>query len=297
MNHLYLVLALASSLHAASPFAGRWDITVTTPSDSYPQWMEYVERASGPYIRIQPRGGAVRDAIDSTIEAGKLTIKVNKDVSWELTTSGKNFTGVQKQGGAENAKLAGVRAPKLDRKMPKKWSKPEPLINGKDLTGWEPIAGRRPSHWIAKDGELINEESGANIKTTRKFDDFKLHVEFICPDHCNSGLYLRGRYEIQIGSEGGKEPTHEMGAIYGYHAPAKTMPLGSGEWQTYDVTLVGRTVTVVRNGVVIHEKQEIAGITGGALDSNEGEPGPFFLQGDHQGRLRFRNMTISVPKK
>ena len=190
-----------------------------------------------------------------------------------------------------------ARAPQLDRPIPKAWTRPEKLINGKDLTGWEPIASRRASRWIAKDGELVNTESGANLKTTRKFDDFKLHIEFNCPDHGNSGLYLRGRYEIQIGTEGGKLPNHEMGAIYGYQAPAKEVAPRPGEWQTYDVTLIGRHVTVIHNGVTIHDNQELEGITGGALDSAEEEPGPFFLQGDHQGLLRFRNMTISVPKR
>ena len=87
-----------------------------------------------------------------------------------------------------------------------------------------------------------------------------------------------------------------MGAVYGYHVAEKEMPLKLGEWQTYDITFVGRTVTVVRNGVTIHTNYEIPGITGGALDSNESEPGPFFLQGDHQGLLQYRNITIQVPK-
>jgi hypothetical protein len=170
-------------------------------------------------------------------------------------------------------------------------------LNGKDLSGWEPIGDASKSHWTIKDGQLVNEDRGANIKTTRKFDDFKLHVEFYCPDHCNSGIYLRGRYEIQVGTEGGSQPSHEMGAVYGYFPAAVDMPLKVGEWQTFDITLVGRTVTVVRNGVTIHNRVEIPGISGGALDSNEAEPGPFFLQGDHTGGLKYRNITVSVPKK
>lgn len=306
MKHLPLLMAIAAPsllLAAGHPLAGRWDITVTTPRDSYPQWMELVEKNSGPQIRIQPRGGAVRPAIGAKMESGRVIVQVSEAannrpaVTWILTPAGGKFTGIQKTGDSETGKLAGVRAPALDRKPPKAWTKPEPLFNGQDLAGWEAIPGRRESKWIAKDGELINEDSGANLKTMRKFDDFHLHIEFNCPDHGNSGLYLRGRYEIQIGTEGGTRPLTEMGAIYGYYPQSKELPLRLGEWQSYDVTLIGRRVTVVRNGITIHDNVEIPGITGGALDSNETEPGPFFLQGDHQGRLRFRNIVVSVPVK
>jgi hypothetical protein len=180
--------------------------------------------------------------------------------------------------------------------MPKAWNAPEALFNGKDLTGWEPVNNPANSHWVAKDGTLLNEARGSNIKTTRTFQDFKLHIEVLCPEHCNSGIYLRGRHEIQVGTEGGRDMTHEMGAIYGYYPPKVDMPLGSGTWQVFDITLVGRYATVVRNGVTIHENQEIPGITGGALDSNEGEPGPFFLQGDHDGGMAYRNIRLQTPK-
>jgi hypothetical protein len=217
---------------------------------------------------------------------------------WELTLAGGKLTGSQKQG--ENVtQIVAVRAPELKRPMPKAWSKPVPLLNGKDLTGWEPMGDPKNSRWVARDGELVNDNpgrGGANIKTTRKFDDFKLHIEVNCPEHGNSGIYLRGRYEIQVGTEGGTQPSHEMGAVYGYFAPGGNLPERLGEWTSFDITLVGRTVTVVRDGVTIHDKVEIPGITGGALDSNEAEPGPFFLQGDHQGVIRFRNITISTPQ-
>jgi hypothetical protein len=286
-----------------APFAGRWDFTVTTDRGTYPQWMEVVDNSGSPQIRIQPRGGAVRPAVAAKVEGSHLLITVangdgnRPEVKWDLTAAGGKLSGIQKSGDTESAKLAAVRAPELKRATPVAWTKPEPLFNGKDLTGWEPIGDAANSHWIVKDGELVNEAKGSNLKTSRKFDDFKLHIEFNCPDHCNSGIYLRGRYEIQVGTEGGKQPTHEMGAIYGYVPAAVDQPLKTGEWQTFDITLVGRTVTVVRNGVTIHDRVDIPGITGGALDSNEGEPGPFFVQGDHTGGLKYRNITVSVPAK
>ena len=197
------------------------------------------------------------------------------------------------------ADLTGVRAPLLKRKPPKAWTAAEPIFNGKDLTGWEPIDPAAANHWVAKDGELVNEAKGANLKTTRKFDDFKLHIEFNCPDEGNSGIYLRGRYEVQVEYEtpdaNGK--FHSMGSVYSFLAPAVELPRKPGEWESFDITLVGRRVTVVRNGVKTIDNQEIAGITGGALDANEGEPGPFYIQGDHTGGMKYRNITIQVPKK
>jgi len=189
--------------------------------------------------------------------------------------------------------------------MPKAWAAPVAIFNGKDLTGWEPIGNVQNNKWVARNGELVNDNpvvegqrgpGAANIKTTQKWQDFKLHIEVNCPEHGNSGIYLRGRYEIQVGTEGGSQPTHEMGAVYSYYPAGGNLGLKLGEWTSFDITFVGRNVTVVRDGVKIHDNVEIPGPTGGALDSNEGDPGPFFLQGDHQGVIRYRNITVSVPK-
>jgi hypothetical protein len=206
------------------------------------------------------------------------------------------LTGAQKRGDA-TAQIAGVRAPALKRSEPKAWTSPEPLFNGKDLTGWEPD---KPdiNHWVAKDGVLLNEAHGANLRSTRKFEDFKLHIEFNCPEEGNSGVYLRGRYEVQVEYEkpGTEDPFHSMGSIYGFLAPKVELPRQAGQWETFDITLVGRNVTIVRNGVTTIDHQEIPGITGGALDSNEGEPGPFYFQGDHTGGMMYRNITVALPK-
>jgi hypothetical protein len=297
-----LVCALPALPQASKPFLGRWDLTLTSQRGSWPQWMEIVEKDGKVDGRIQPRGGAVRPIVDAKAEGSHLLITVQKaggernpEITWDVTVAGDKLSGTQKQGTME-AKIEGVRAPALKRPMPKAWTEPEALFNGKDLTGWEPLGNPANSKWVVKDGTLFNEARGSNIRTTKTFQDFKLHIEVMCPEHCNSGIYLRGRDEIQVGTEGGTQPSHEMGALYGFVEPKVAMPLGSGEWQTFDITLVGRTVTVVRNGVVIHDKLEIPGITGGALDSNEGEPGPIFLQGDHDGGMAYRNIRIQFPK-
>ena len=146
---------------------------------------------------------------------------------------------------------------------------------------------------------LVNTARGANLRTTRKFDDFKLHFEVSCPEDCNSGFYLRGRYEVQIESEVPLTAPVErrIGSIYGLIAPQPELPRAPGKWETFDITLVGRTVTEVHDGVTTIDHMVIDGITGGALDADEGEPGPFYIQGDHTGNLKYRNITVSVPKK
>jgi hypothetical protein len=319
MRHLLCVAVSVLTLAAFAPaqdiksFLGRWDMTVTPATGNlWPQWMELIEKEGRVEGRVQPRGGGWHPILGAKIDSGKLIVAVSAAsqrgpaVTWELTSAGNDkISGVEKRGDTEGPSLSGVRAPKLDRPQPRAWTKPRPIFNGKDLTGWEPIGNVSNNKWVARNGELINDNpetpghrgpGAANLKTTEKFQDFKLHIEVNCPEHGNSGIYLRGRYEVQVGTEGGGLPDHEMGAIYSHYPPPKDAELELGKWTSFDITLVGRHVTVVRDGKVYQDNVEIPGPTGGALDSNEAEPGPFFLQGDHHGVIRYRNITISVPK-
>lgn len=314
MNKFYLSAGLTlafmtSSFAQTSPFAGRWDLTMQPQTGSaYPQWLELVEKNGVIEGRYQPRGGAARPVISTKADGNHLILTLSaargSAVTWDLTASGDKINGVEKLGDAAGPRVVGVRAPELKRPMPKAWGKPKAIFSGKDITGWEPMS-TAPNKWVARNGELVNDNPevegqgnsrAANLKTIAKFQDFKLHIEVNCPEHGNSGIYLRGRYELQVGTEGGTMPSHEMGAVYGHFAPASPGKK-LGEWTTFDITFVGRYLTVVRDGVKIHDNVEIPGPTGGALDSNESEPGPFFLQGDHHGVIRYRNITVQEPKK
>ncbi len=321
-----------------NPFVGRWDLTVTVGSDKYPSWLEVTEKDGSLHARAQQRTGNVAPVAAVKMDGSHLIVTVvtaapprpaaenrpastgRPEIIWDLTESGGKLAGVQKQGEI-TWQLNGVRAPALKRAAPAAWTDPVPLFNGKDLTGWEPInntpearQSNFTSHWTARNGELVNEARGSNLRTTRTFDDFKIHVEYICPADENSGIYLRGRYEAQVapppsaeqqtaGTRAGRggagayhNPYGFVGCIYGMLGPS-TPPPFRPEWQTYDITLIGRWVTVVFNGVTTVANQEIAGPTGGAIDSNEAGPGPIYLQGDHHGGIRYRNITISVPKR
>jgi hypothetical protein len=284
------------------PFTGRWDLTVTPKAantKAYPDWMEVGVKDDAPAVRIQPRSGSAYYVQGFKVAGTHLSVQNNDTTTWELDFKSGKLSGVEKHGADVFADINGVRAPLLKRNPPKAWSAAEPVFNGKDLTGWEPTNPALVNHWVAKDGELLNEAKGANLKTTRKFDDFKLHIEFNCPEDGNSGIFLRGRYEVQVEYEkvDANDKFHSIGSVYSMIAPAVALPRTPGKWETFDITLVGRMLTVVRNGVKTIDNQEIAGSTGGALDSNEGEPGPFYIQGDHTGGMKYRNITVQAPQK
>ena len=298
-----------SNAQSATKLDGRWDLTITIAGDHYPSWMEVKTGGATPEVRVVSRVASVHPAKNVRLVGNALTFQSSEyfgktvDVDWEVKLSGDKLVGVQKRSDAVTGRIAGSRAPALDAPVPKEWNAPEPIFNGRDLTGWEKLytePGKDPeSHWEVENRELINRKPGANIRTKRTFQDFKLHVEFNCPQDGNSGVYLRGRYEVQVEYEpkGTNDESHGMGAIYGFLAPARKLPPRPGQWETIDITLVGRRVTVVRNGETTIDNQEIPGITGGAIDSREGEPGPIYIQGDHTAGMRYRNIQISTPKR
>jgi Domain of Unknown Function (DUF1080) len=296
-RHGIITIAIISGIQlfaadAPSPFAGRWDLTIITSKATYPSWMEFADEGGTPFVRMVGRTGSVHAVRDPKVDGARLTF-ADGPGQWQVTVKDHKLSGQSPQGS-----VIGVPAPSLNHATPGAWTSPVPLFNGQDLSGWTPD-NPAANHWMAERGELLNTQAGANIRTTRKFGDFKLHIEYNCPLGGNSGVYLRGRYEVQVEYEpaGKNDAFHAMGSIYGFIPPGTVVEPRAGQWESYDVTLVGRTVTVVRDEVLIIDKAEIPGITGGALDSQEGEPGPIYLQGDHTGGLKYRNITISVPSR
>ena len=284
-----------------NPFLGAWDFNIPTANGgNSASWLGLYDDHGPTEVWYQPTGGNHYQISEFKINGSHISITISPAsatrpaTTWELDAAGGKLTGFQVRGD-QKMPLTGEASPALDRPAPKAWGKPVPLFNGKDLTGWEPIGDVAHNNWSVKDGILVNAAHGANLKSTQKFDDFKVHWEVNCPDGGNSGFYLRGRYEVQIDYES-DPPERSIGSIYGRIMPLPTPPKTPGQWESFDVTLVGRTVSEVHNGVTVISNRVIEGITGGALDANEGEPGSFYIQGDHTGGLQFRNITVSVPK-
>src|SRR5689334_1441842 len=166
------------------------------------------------------------------------------------------------------------------------------------IIGWTPTPFGR-NNWAVRDGTLVTTASeGANLFTVERFQDFKLHVELRLPRGGDTGVFLRGRYEVQARPDttGDWPSAVTSGAIYSVLIPNENASLGPDRWQRFDITLVGRRVTVVVNGKTVIADQIIPGLSGSALDADEGAPGPIMLQGEELTPVEFRNITISVPR-
>ena len=172
-----------------------------------------------------------------------------------------------------------------------------PLFNAKDMTGWHVRSASAHNAWSVQDGELINNlkpgEHGVDLVTEKKFWNFTVRYEYKVPDGSNSGFYLRGRHEIQILGDykKGKPDLHGDASIYGIKAPDKYVSKPGGEWNTVEATIIGNKITLILNGVKIHDQVECTKATGSEIDGNVNEPGPVFLQGDH-GSVTFRHIQI-----
>jgi hypothetical protein len=306
---IYLVIVLSVFLvHTTikaqeSPLEGRWDLTVDMGGGRLaPSWLE-VRHSGEKYLigRFVSDGGSARPVAQVFFKEGKMSFTIppqwddtenNLVVEGELI--GDQLKGTMVAPYGQKYTWTGVRAPRLNSLKEVTWGTPIQLLNNTDLTGWE-VMGKN-NQWMNVNGVLTSPKSGENIRTKATFDDFKLHIEFRYPKGSNSGVYLRGRYEIQIEDNQGKEPQNVyLGGVYGFIDPWVNAAKAPGEWQSYDVTLIGRMVTVVANGQTIIFKQEIPGITGGAINSDEAAPGPIMLQGDH-GPIEYRNIIITPAK-
>lgn len=291
----------AADESARVPIVGRWDLTVQAPAGDYPSWLEvrrsgfetlvgcFVGRfgSARPISRVEFTDGQLRFAVPPQWEKRKT------DLTFEGRLEQDRLSGWTTDDAGNRLAWTATRAPALRPAQEPVWGDPIALFNGTDLTGWHVIG---TNQWRVIDGVLTNTQYGGNLVSDQTFTDFKLQVEFRYPPKGNSGVYLRGRYELQIEDSPGELPANDhLGAIYGFLTPSEKAAKGPGEWQTLEATLVGRLVTVVLNGQLIIWRQEIPGITGGALDSDEGAPGPLLLQGDHTA-VEFRRLTLTPAK-
>jgi len=307
---IFLLLAIAASAKTdhicpsklpEPSIEGRWDITVMVDGKKYPSWLEVIhsgtKRLVGRYVGIT---GSARPISIIHFNSGKMNFTIppqweeeDKDLVFEATLQGDSLTGAMVAANGKTYNWTGRKAPALRLSKEPVWGEPVKLLNGVNMEGWTAMG---ENQWIVDGGNLKSPKAGANLVSNKTFTDFKLHVEFRYPKGSNSGIYLRGRYEVQIMDTKGMEPqSGYLGGVYGFITPTEMVAKDPGEWQVYDITLVGRMITLVANGKTIICKQEIPGITGGAIDSNEGEPGPLMIQGDH-GPVELRNMILTPAK-
>lgn len=292
---------IAQRVSADFPIEGRWDITIDMDGKKAPSWLEVshsgVKHLVGQFVGTS---GSARPISKVTFKDGKVSFSIppqweeeDNDLSLEGTLDGDLLSGTITMPNTKTYSFTGKRAPGLRRTAEPQWGEPIVLFDGNNLDQWHTEG---ENQWKAENGMLRSTKAGSNLITNKKFDDFKLHIEFRFPPESNSGVYLRGRYEVQVMDSKGMEPQSGLfGGVYGFIAPSEMAAKAPGEWQYYDITLIGRMVTVVANGRQIICNREIPGITGGALDSNEGEPGPIYLQGDH-GAIDYRNIIITPAK-
>ncbi len=309
------VFSLGSLLNAAdNPFIGRWALTIPGGGAG---WLGVESKDGALSSSVLWGGGSVTPTTSTKVDGDTLFVtreQKNKEgkiatvetitakiegENLKLTTSRINAEGkeVGKAQDFSGKRIADV--PPTPDLAKVKFGDPIQLLNGKDLTGWRLLNEGADNGWSVVDGVLQNrvtKEKGkhfGNLRTDAEFEDFNLKTEVRTQEGSNSGIYLRGIYEVQVMESFGKPlDSHHMGALYSRITPSVAAEKPVGEWQTLDITLVDRHLTVILNGKTIIDNAPVLGCTGGAISSDEFKPGPIYLQGDHTN-VDYRNMVLT----
>jgi hypothetical protein len=316
-------LVAVSAAESASPFVGHWALTIPGGGAG---WLGVTEQRGYYDASVMWGGGSVVPTASVFIEDDTLHVLrlnevqrrdadgkvvrtqhfpellqgqiVGNRIDFTLHRPNTNGRGIRRD------TFSGVRQPDLPPAPDLKtlrFGPPIELFNGRDLTGWRLTSPHQRNGWRAENGVLLNDPkqeedkpriSYGNLRTDREFEDFNLKLETMVGPDGNSGIYLRGIYEVQVADSYGRAPnSHSMGGIYSRIAPTANASKRPGEWQTFDITLADRHVTVILNGQTIIDNQPLLGCTGGALWSDPLRPGPIYLQGDHTG-VSYRNLVL-----
>ena len=325
---LLVALILSSAVTADEHtdfFTGRWALFLENDNAG---WLEVTQKDGYLDSELLWRWGSVTPTVSTLMLNDKLIVtrsnsktrekdengeatKTHLLTSWfELEKAGPDKImgrGLNPNGAGtayEQIRFTGTRIPPIPPKpdlSKLKFGKKIKLLNGKDLTGWELINPGSVNGWAVVDGVLVNDPAQkegephinyGNLKTESEFEDFNLTLEVNVPKGSNSGIYLRGIYEVQVHDSYGLEvDSHHLGALYSRITPLVAAEKPAGQWQKLDITLCDRHLNVVLNGTTIIDNQPVLGITGGALTADEFKPGPIYLQGDH-GKVSYRNMIL-----
>lgn len=314
---LVLLLSGIASVTSADDLSGDWSLELES---GLPAWMSIQESDGKPLIYMRLYVGSAGPYKEVEETNGQLTFALKKNKNAKNTATvyvglkaGKLDGEIVRQlpdGSTEREAFTGTKIPPMPKSAPDlskvRFGLPIALFNGKDLTGWTP---HKPQHepekkngWSVKDGLLKNTTpktdfsatgAYANLRTEAVFEDFWLHIEFLVEEQRNSGVYLRGMYEAQVVDRDSRmQGLQGVGAIFGMIEPTRNAGRPGGEWQSYDITLVDRHVTVVLNGEKVVDNQPVTGPTAGAVHTNPSEPGPIYLQGDHTN-VSYRDIYLA----
>jgi hypothetical protein len=298
---LFLFAALSATFAADAAFNGRWDITPTGDPRGRAWWLE-VTGAGTPALAgkfVGFPGGDMNRIEQITLQNGELRFTFDRPAHaihqvYTAHLAGKKLEG-KLETGRETLNWVGVRAPQIKDRDDGTWreGKAIELFNHKDLAGWHGMIAGKPLGWTVENGILKSTGGANNLEGDAKFWNFALHIEYRVGQHSNSGVGLRGRYEVQILEDYGQPAgLHGNGALYSRIAPPENASKPAGEWQTFDIRLVGRDVTVTLNGKKLIDKGLIEGLTAIANNADEAKPGPLLLQGDH-GPVEFRQVVLT----
>lgn len=325
IGSLLLMLSIpnvSKALDAAKPFLGRWALFLPGGAG----WLEVKQMDNYLDASLLWFGGSVEPVTSVYLEGNTLVVTRTRTFARTAATTGAparthtanvlyrfslygdvlagEMLSPEKDGSSTTMRFTGKKiadlpaAPDLSKVV---YGKPVKLLNGKDLTGWKLLEEKKTNGWSVIDGVLTNDPvqkegqphvAYGNLCTVDKFEDFNLKLQVNVPAGSNSGVYLRGIYEIQVLDSYGKPlDSHNMGALYSRITPSESAEKPAGTWQDLDLTLCDRHLTVVLNGKTIINNQPIMGCTGGAITADEFIPGPIYLQGDH-GKVSYRNIEI-----
>jgi len=299
IRNFAIVLLLAAAAWSADPgFNGRWDISVHPAPRGRAWWLE-VEGAGTPNIKgkfVGFPGGDLNDIQHIWVENGELRFDYDGHgvhQEYRARLAGGKLQGTFASGETK-LEWTAARAPAIDEADDGSWHESQPidLFNRHDISNWHGLTADASAGWSTEGGFLKGNGTATDLVSNEKFWNFKLHVEYRTPAHSNSGIGLRGRYEVQILQDDGRPvDRHSNAALYSRIVPSENVTKPAGEWQTYDIRLVGRHVTVTLNGKTVTQGV-IDGLTAIACDADEGVPGPIMLQGDH-GPVEFRSIVLT----
>jgi hypothetical protein len=305
------LLALSLTPQSNAAFLGAWNMTGTGTDTGVVYWLDVKEEGGVVKGRFLNRASSPYDLPNIKIENGELSFwnappannpQAAPNPVWRAKVVDGKLIGTttsRRNDGTERViNWVGVRPPTwpatLNANGKHTYGKPVSLFDGATMDAWDVQHKQNPMNWSVIDGAMTSAaERGNNLVSKQKFQDFKLEAEFKVAPKSNGGIYLRGRYEMQVLDDAGQAltPQNQM-SIYGRTPPSVNASKPADEWQTVEIIVVGNRVSATLNGQKVQDNAIIGGITGGALDANETEPGPLMLQGDH-GKVAFRKVVVT----